>query len=103
MPLDLKVSNFKVGDPVCSFTARGLFAEFIVVDQTELLRVPEGCNLAAAGVLPVAFGTSHVALIHRVNLSSGLVLLFLGAAGGAGLATSSKSSFRENNSRKKKR
>ena len=31
-----KVSDFKVGDPVCSFTALGSFAEFIVVDQTQL-------------------------------------------------------------------
>ena len=51
-----------------------------------MLRVLEGCDLVAAGAVPVAFGTSHVALVHRANLSSGQVLLFLGAAGGVGLA-----------------
>ncbi|KAI4306587.1 hypothetical protein L6164_029849 [Bauhinia variegata] len=81
-----KVSNCKVGDPVCSFAAVGSFAEFIVVDQTDLLRVPEGCDLVAAGALPVAYGTSHVALVHRARLSSDQVLLVLGAAGGVGLA-----------------
>ncbi|KAJ7965178.1 Quinone oxidoreductase-like protein [Quillaja saponaria] len=81
-----KVSNFKVGDPVCSFAGVGSFAEFIVVDQTQLFRVPEGCDLVAAGAVPVAFGTSHVALVHRAHLSSGQVLLVLGAAGGVGLA-----------------
>lgn len=30
------VSNFRVGDPVCSFVPLGSFAEFIVVDQTQL-------------------------------------------------------------------
>ncbi|KAH0979302.1 hypothetical protein GBA52_006479 [Prunus armeniaca] len=68
------VSKFKVGDPVCSFAALGSFAQFI------------GCDLVAAGALPVAFGTSHVALVHRANLTSGQVLLVLGAAGGVGLA-----------------
>ncbi|KAL1337378.1 hypothetical protein HN51_032048 [Arachis hypogaea] len=81
-----KVSNFRVGDPVCSFAALGSFAEFIVVDENELFRVPEGCDLVAAGALAVAFGTSHVALVHRANLTSGQVLVVLGAAGGVGLA-----------------
>lgn len=42
--------------------------------------------MVGAGALPVAFGTSHVALVHRAHLSSGQVLLVLGAAGGVGLA-----------------
>lgn len=36
-------------------------------------QVPEGCDLVAAGALPVAFGTSHVALVHRARLTSGQV------------------------------
>ncbi|CAL0319602.1 unnamed protein product [Lupinus luteus] len=81
-----KVSNFRVGDPVCSFAALGSFAEFIVVDETQLFQVPEGCDLVAAGALAVASGTSHVALVHRAQLKPGQVLLVLGAAGGVGLA-----------------
>ncbi|KAM5556920.1 hypothetical protein ABKV19_024352 [Rosa sericea] len=80
------VSKFRVGDAVCSFAALGSFAQFIVADQSLLFGVPAGCDLVAAGALPVAFGTSHVALRHRANLSSGQVLLVLGAAGGVGLA-----------------
>lgn len=80
------VNNFKVGDAVCGFVGLGSFAQFVVTDQSRLFRVPEGCDLVAAGALPVAFGTSHVALIHRANLRSGQVLLVLGAAGGVGLA-----------------
>lgn len=80
------VSLLKVGDRVCSFAALGSFAEFIVADQAELFKVPDGCDLVAAGALPVAFGTSHVALVHRAQLTSGQVLLVLGAAGGVGLS-----------------
>lgn len=36
--------------------------------------MPDGCDLVAAGALPVAFGTSHVALIHRANLKPGQVI-----------------------------
>lgn len=42
--------------------------------------------MVGASALPVAYGTSHVALVHRAHLSSGQVLLVLGAAGGVGLA-----------------
>ncbi|KAH8480492.1 hypothetical protein H0E87_030680 [Populus deltoides] len=54
--------------------------------KAELFKVPDGCDLVAAGALPVAFGTSHVALVHRAQLTSGQVLLVLGAAGGVGLS-----------------
>ncbi|RVW30702.1 Quinone oxidoreductase-like protein 2-like [Vitis vinifera] len=80
------VSMFKIGDTVCSVAALGSFAQYIVVDETELFRVPDGCDLVAAAALPVAFGTSHVALVHRAQLTSAQVLLVLGAAGGVGLA-----------------
>ncbi|WCJ31375.1 Phthioceranic/hydroxyphthioceranic acid synthase [Euphorbia peplus] len=80
------VSSFKVGDPVCSFAALGSFAQFIVTDQSHLFRVPDGCDLVAAAALPVAFGTSHVALVHRAHLASSQVLLVLGAAGGVGIS-----------------
>ncbi|XP_010244595.1 PREDICTED: quinone oxidoreductase-like protein 2 homolog [Nelumbo nucifera] len=81
-----EVSKLKIGDRVCSFAALGSFAEYIVADEKELFLVPDGCDLVAAGALLVAFGTSHVALVHRAGLSSGQVLLVLGAAGGVGLS-----------------
>ncbi|XVE86007.1 hypothetical protein DITRI_Ditri18aG0001400 [Diplodiscus trichospermus] len=80
------VTKFKVGDHVCSFAPLGTYAAFIVQDQSLLFGVPKGCDLVAAAALPVAFGTSHVALVHRANLASSQVLLVLGAAGGVGVA-----------------
>ncbi|CAI0457340.1 unnamed protein product [Linum tenue] len=73
------VSLFKVRDHVCSFAALGSFAQFIVADQSELYLVPKECDLVAAAALPVAFGTSHIALVHRAQLGPGQleVLAFL--------------------------
>ncbi|XP_027110568.1 uncharacterized protein [Coffea arabica] len=80
------VTKFKAGDAVCSLASLGSFAQFIVADEAQLFRVPEGCDLVAAGALPVAYGTSHLALLHRAQLQPNQVLLVLGAAGGVGLA-----------------
>ncbi|KAI0531350.1 hypothetical protein KFK09_000903 [Dendrobium nobile] len=81
-----RVSRFRVGDKVCSMASLGSFAELIVADEKDLYLVPHGCDLVDAGALPVAFGTSHVALVHRAQLKAGQVLLILGAAGGVGLS-----------------
>lgn len=35
--------------------------------------VPKGCDLVAASALPVAYGTSHVGLVHRARLNAGQV------------------------------
>jgi hypothetical protein len=37
------------------------------------ISVPDGCDLVAAGALPAAFGTSHLALVHRAQLKCGQV------------------------------
>jgi hypothetical protein len=36
-------------------------------------RVPDGCDLVAAGALLVAYGTSHVGLVHRAQLQANQV------------------------------
>ncbi|KAL6620016.1 hypothetical protein ACP70R_031917 [Stipagrostis hirtigluma subsp. patula] len=80
------VRRLRPGDRVCSVAGVGSFAEFIVADEKQLFLVPDGCDLVAAGALPVAFGTSHLGLVHRAQLKSGQVLLVLGAAGGVGVS-----------------
>uniref|UniRef100_A0ACD5T768 Uncharacterized protein n=1 Tax=Avena sativa TaxID=4498 RepID=A0ACD5T768_AVESA len=80
------VRRFRPGDRVCSLASVGSFAEFIVTEEKALFAVPDGCDMVAAGALPVAFGTSHLALAHRAQLKSGQVLLVLGAAGGVGVS-----------------
>lgn len=67
----------------CDYTQRdsfwGLFIswvsyiELFVMIENHRYLVPEGCDLVAAGALPVAYGTSHVALVHRAQLHAGQV------------------------------
>ncbi|KAL4586554.1 hypothetical protein LXL04_011191 [Taraxacum kok-saghyz] len=66
-----KVTKFKVGDPVCSFAGVSSFAQFVVAEEKDLFGVPDGCDLVAAGALPVAYGTSHMALVHTAKLKAG--------------------------------
>ncbi|EMS51842.1 Quinone oxidoreductase-like protein 2 [Triticum urartu] len=67
------VRRFRPGDRVCSLASVGSFAELVVADEKALYAVPDGCDLVAAGALPVAFGTSHLALAHRAQLKAGQV------------------------------
>lgn len=80
------VSSVRIGDAVCGVGDVGTFAEEHVIEESKLFLVPDGCDLVAAAGLPVAFGTSHLALVHRARLRPSQVLLVLGAAGGVGLA-----------------
>ena len=45
---------------------------------------PRGVDLRQAAAFPVAYGTSHIALVHRAKIKKGQTLLVLGAAGGGG-------------------
>ncbi|KAG0575748.1 hypothetical protein KC19_5G027800 [Ceratodon purpureus] len=79
-----RVTTVKPGDAVCGVAVGGAYAEELMVDASDLYKVPNGCDLLQAGGLPIAFGTSHIGLVHRANLQAGQVLLVLGAAGGVG-------------------
>ncbi|BDA44288.1 Quinone oxidoreductase-like protein 2 [Coccomyxa sp. Obi] len=81
-----KVRSIKKGDHVCAVTRGGAFAEEVVVPEGAVLKLPVGVDLVTAAGLPVAFGTSHVALKERANLQPGQTVLVLGAAGGVGIA-----------------
>eukprot|EP00850_Spirogloea_muscicola_P007600 SM000039S14430 [mRNA] locus=s39:105938:108284:+ [translate_table: standard] len=80
------VKSVKAGDRVCAVTGGGGYAEEVFADEAAVFPLPEKCDLLPSAGLPVAFGTSHVGLIHRAGLQAGQVLLVLGAAGGVGLA-----------------
>ncbi|MCO5612252.1 hypothetical protein L7F22_066516 [Adiantum nelumboides] len=80
------VTSVRIGDAVCGVGDVGSFAEEHVLEEKKVFLVPDGCDLVATAGLPVAFGTSHLAITHRAHLRPGQVLLVLGAAGGVGLA-----------------
>jgi NADPH2:quinone reductase len=78
-------AGLAVGDRVMATLRHGAFAEQAVADATDVFALPDGLDFAEAAAVPVAYGTSHVALTRRAGLKPGETLLVLGAAGGVGL------------------
>ena len=73
------------GTPVMSFCGSGGLAERVAVDSSRVVPLPPGIEPAVAAALPIAYGTSHLALAERARLAEGETLVVLGAGGGVGL------------------
>ncbi len=65
-------------------TAWGAYAEYVIVDASQLLTLPETVSAVDASCLPVAYGTAHRMLFTRGELQAGETLFVLGASGGVG-------------------
>ena len=80
------VPSLRTGQRVLAVLRNGGgYAEEIVLDAATVLPIPKTMDFVTAAAFPVAYGTSHFALIHRGHLQLGETLLVLGAAGGVGL------------------
>lgn len=79
------VTTCKPGDRVMAVVTGGAFAEQAVAAETDVFVLPEGLDLVQAAGFPVAYGTSHLGLVHKARLKAGEILLVHGAAGGVGL------------------
>ena len=73
------------GTRVVAYCGTGALAEYAVVPAAQCLPVPEGLDPATAAAIPIAYGTSDLALFHRARLAEGETLVVTGAAGGVGL------------------
>jgi putative PIG3 family NAD(P)H quinone oxidoreductase len=78
--------RFALGDDVMAIVGGGAQAELCVVHERQLMPVPQGLDLLAAGGLPEVFTTAHDALFTQVELRPGEHLLVHGGAGGVGTA-----------------
>lgn len=79
-----EVRGFAVGDEVLGFThRRASHAEFVVVDDVDLVARPEGLSWDAAGSLYVA-GTTAYATVFAVDPGPSDTVVVSGAAGGVG-------------------
>lgn len=65
-------------------TRWGGYAEYVVVDARQLIRLPDSVSTVDAACLPVAYGTAHRMLFTRGGLRSGESIFVLGASGGVG-------------------
>jgi NADPH:quinone reductase len=74
-----------IGTRVAAYTGQGAFAERAVVPISQLLELPAGMPMAQGAAFQIAYGTSHLALVHKAALQPGETLFVTGAAGGVGL------------------
>jgi len=79
------VTTLARGDRVMAVLGYGGFAEQALAPVERVLKMPASMDYTVAAGFPVAYGTSHVGLVHRVGLKAGETLLVHGAAGGVGL------------------
>jgi len=68
-------------------TVPGGFAEYIGVDATNLLNLPESITFADAAATPLVFQTAWRALITQADIKPSDDVLILGASGGVGSAS----------------
>ncbi len=80
------VTRLKPGDRVIGSTGWGGFAEMVVVNESQIIPIPDQMPMTEASAFMMTYGTSHYALKDRAMVKPGENLLVLGAAGGVGLA-----------------
>jgi putative PIG3 family NAD(P)H quinone oxidoreductase len=80
------VRTWKVGDRVFGITGGGAQAEFVVVPESTLARIPVELDWVQAGAMPEVFITAHDALFTRAGLHMGERVLIHAAASGVGTA-----------------
>lgn len=68
-------------------TVPGGFAEYIAVDATNLMKLPEQMTFEDAAATPVVYQTAWRALITQANIRPSDDVLILGASGGVGSAS----------------
>jgi NADPH:quinone reductase-like Zn-dependent oxidoreductase len=68
-------------------TIPGGFADFIAVDETNLLKLPTQLSFEEAAATPLVFQTAWRALMSQGSLRPGEDVLILGASGGVGSAS----------------
>src|SRR5580692_5373309 len=80
------VTQWQPGDSVAAITMIGGYSRYIVLPESELVRVPAGLDPAEAVSLVLNYTTAYQ-LIHRIaKLRRGESVLIHGAAGGVGTA-----------------
>ena len=78
-------SRFHVGDRVMGpLGGLGAYADFVAVDEANLVRTPQGLDDVHAAAIPVAAVAAWQSLHHAGPVAAGQRILIHGAAGGLG-------------------
>ncbi len=83
--LGADVGDFAIGQRVLAVVDHGGFAEQVTAPANRVFPLADDIDDITAAAMPVAYGTSHLALTYRAGLAPGEKLLVHGAAGGVGL------------------
>jgi len=79
------VQGFNVGDRVMANVEYGAYAEEAIAKASDTYVIPASMTFVEAAGFPIVYGTSHIGLLHKLQLQPGETLLVHGAAGGVGL------------------
>ncbi|MHA7898832.1 MAG: NAD(P)H-quinone oxidoreductase [Henriciella sp.] len=78
------VTGWGVGDRVCGLMAGGGYAEYALVDQGSLFRIPDGMSFNEAGALPEVMMTVWANIFDRCQFKPGESVLIHGGTSGIG-------------------
>jgi len=80
-------SRWRIGQRVMGLVGGGAHAEYVVVNEDEVLPIPENLSFPEAAAIPEAFLTGYDALLARGRLERGECVLIHAVASGLGTAT----------------
>lgn len=78
------VSDWSIGDRVCGLMAGGGYAEYAVIDQGSLFKIPDGMSFDEAGALPEVMMTVWANIFDRCQFKVGETALIHGGTSGIG-------------------
>jgi NADPH2:quinone reductase len=81
-----EVRGFKIGDKAVTTGFNGSHAELRSVAARTAWKIPKGCDVRKAAVVPVPFGTAHDCLFEFGRLKAGETVLVQAGASGVGVA-----------------
>ena len=77
-------SKFKVGDKVCAILGGGGYAEFVNVDERQVMPIPSNVSLLEAGALPETILTVYENIFNISEFKNNEVILIHGGSSGIG-------------------
>jgi len=80
------VNRVEIGDIVAALTVYGGYAEYIYLNEDDLVKVPADLDPAQVAALILNYGTAYQMLHRLVGVKSGDRVLITGASGGVGTA-----------------
>src|SRR6202050_4133710 len=79
------LKHFKTGDPVLALS-NATYAELVAVDDSDVIHLPDGVDLADAAAIPLISLTGDQLVRLVTNVKKGQVVLITGALGSVGRA-----------------